>query len=77
MVLYELGAAGPDFINHGKHLPDYVKIIQLGHACVMMCCTISAFIISIHLFFFSEKSVLGEFQITITWRGLLVLEGVR
>ena len=29
MMAVALGAAGPDFINRGKHLPDYVKTIKL------------------------------------------------
>ena len=53
MMVVTLGDVGPDFINDGKHLPDYVKIIKLGHARVMICCTISAFIIiSMNVFFF-------------------------
>lgn len=53
MRVVTLGDVGPDFINDGKHLPDYVKIIKLGHARVMICCTISAFIIiSMNVFFF-------------------------
>ena len=62
--LYDGGNAGRrrprPFINHGKHLPDYVKIIKvIGHASVIMCCTISAFIISINGFFpFTPKDSL-------------------
>ena len=60
--LYDGGNAGRRwprlFINHGKHLPDYVKIIKLiGHACVMMCCTISAFIVSINGFFSLRRKI--------------------